>query len=393
MWEYGPKGTRKPMDELRRSKMLRATVLCGLVFTVIVPTLIWVGWGWLHGDGAGPSNSETLRNVGLLVAGVFAFAIAIWRAKVADQQSLTAKVEAETSKQGLLYDRFQRGAQMLGSESLSVRLAGIYSLEQLAKDDPEQYHIQIIQSFCSFVTNPSRNSEPRELPSGQAANAEQATRQDIRAAMYALGKRSEVGKSLEREAEIRLDLRSASLVGCDLSEMDFSNALLGGADLTLADLFNCQLIRADLRQTILTKAKLGGTNFSGATLFSTNFSLATCEDAKFDNTSIYKSNLSGATLTKASFNGTIFSDTVLVNASLKEAAPSWAYFSTEENELAALSVKIGLTQSQLNEAQWNSWTPPNLNGLLDAKALEPLVVNGDLIHEESSSKEPSEDAD
>ena len=40
---------------------------------------------------------------------------------------------------------------MLGSESLSVRLAGIYSLEWLAKEDPEQYHIQIMQSFCSFA--------------------------------------------------------------------------------------------------------------------------------------------------------------------------------------------------------------------------------------------------
>ncbi len=144
---------------------------------------------------------------------------------------MTAKEEAETSKLGLLYDRYQRGAQMLGDGALAVRMAGIHSLQRLADENPDQYHIQIIQSFCSFVTDPPRNSEPRELPSGQAANAEQATRQDVRAAMYALGKRSEVGKSLEKKAEIRLDLRSASLVGCDLSEMDFSNALLGGADL------------------------------------------------------------------------------------------------------------------------------------------------------------------
>ena len=48
---------------------------------------------------------------------------------------------------------------MLGSESLSVRLAGIYSLEWLAKEDPEQYHIQIMQSFCSFATNPAGDYE------------------------------------------------------------------------------------------------------------------------------------------------------------------------------------------------------------------------------------------
>ena len=37
--------------------------------------------------------------------------------------------------------------------------------------------------------------------------------------MYALGKRSEIGKSLERAAGLRLDLRSASLIGCDLARI------------------------------------------------------------------------------------------------------------------------------------------------------------------------------
>lgn len=139
--------------------------------------------------------------------------------------------------------------------------------------------------------------------------------------MYALGKRGEVGKALEEEEEIRLDLRSVRLVGCDLSEMDFSNALLGGADLTVADLVNCKLHRADLRQAIFSRARLGGANLSGAVLFRANLSRASCDGANFDNTSISGSNLSGATLTKASFKGTIFRDTVLEDASLQRGRP------------------------------------------------------------------------
>ena len=80
---------------------------------------------------------------------------------------------------------------MLGSESLSVRLAGIYSLEWLAKEDPEQYHIQIMQSFCSFATNPAGDYESNQPPADNVVNSDQATRQDVRAVMYALGKRSE----------------------------------------------------------------------------------------------------------------------------------------------------------------------------------------------------------
>ena len=376
-----------------------AVVAALLVVAAGVGFTAW-HWDWLHGDSAGATASTTLRNMGLLIAGGLAIVFAAWRGWVAERQSATARRQAETAQeqadtahQGLLHDRYQRGAEMLGHEILSVRLAGIYSLERLAKDDPKQYHIQVIQSFCSFVTNPPNNSEQIELPSGQAANAEQATRQDVRAAIYALGNRSEVGKSLEEEAEIRLDLRSARLVGCDLSQMDFSNSLLGGADLTSANLVNCHLNRADLRRTIFTNGKLEGTNFSQAILYKTNLSRTTCVDANFANTVISQSNLSRGTFTKASFNGTMFIDTVLTNASLKDADLSWAYFSTDENELSSFSRKIGLTQAQLDEAQWNSWSPPNLNGLFDAETLEPLVVNADFIYDESSSKEAHEDAE
>ena len=139
--------------------------------------LVWQ-WGWLSGGESGNTPNETLRNLGLVIAGVIAFPIAIWRAIVADRQSRASLRQAKIADEGFLFDRYQRGAEMLGSETLSVRLAGIYSLEQLAKDDPEQYHIQIVMSFCSFVTNPPRNREPSELPSGRAANAEQAIGQD-----------------------------------------------------------------------------------------------------------------------------------------------------------------------------------------------------------------------
>ena len=127
--------------------------------------------------------------------------------------------------------------------------AGIYSLEWLAKEDPEQYHIQIMQSFCSFATNPAGDYESNQPPADNVVNSDQATRQDVRAVMYALGKRSEIGKSLERAAGLPLDLRSASLVGCDLEDMDFSNALLGGVDLSYVNFTNTILSGADLRRT------------------------------------------------------------------------------------------------------------------------------------------------
>ena len=46
---------------------------------------------------------------------------------------------------------------MLGSGVLSVRLGGIYALERLAKEHPEEYHIQIMELLCSFVRHPTRD--------------------------------------------------------------------------------------------------------------------------------------------------------------------------------------------------------------------------------------------
>ena len=46
---------------------------------------------------------------------------------------------------------------MLGSNALAVRLGGIYALERLAEDDPEHYHVQIMQLVCGFVRKPTED--------------------------------------------------------------------------------------------------------------------------------------------------------------------------------------------------------------------------------------------
>ena len=46
---------------------------------------------------------------------------------------------------------------MLGNDVLSVRLGGIYALQRLAEEYPEQYHIQIMQLFCAFARHPTED--------------------------------------------------------------------------------------------------------------------------------------------------------------------------------------------------------------------------------------------
>ena len=60
-----------------------------------------------------------------------ALPLAVWRGVVADRQSTAAQ-------EGLRNERYQKGAEMLGSEILSVRMAGIYALRHLAEEISER---------------------------------------------------------------------------------------------------------------------------------------------------------------------------------------------------------------------------------------------------------------
>ena len=98
---------------------------------IISGGLSWRYWEELHGNQ--DSLSTTIRNLGLVVGGIEAILLAAWRSFVAQRQAVAAQRQADTSQQGLLNEHYQRGAEMLGSEVLPVRLGGIYDLERLAE--------------------------------------------------------------------------------------------------------------------------------------------------------------------------------------------------------------------------------------------------------------------
>ena len=151
----------KPTDWLRRRPdgfwvAVVILVTCWRCWLAIV--LSWVFWDWLRD---GESGSTTIRNIGLLIGAAIAMVLAVWRSRVAGRQAATAE-------RGLLNDRFQKGAEMLGSDVLAVRIGGIYGLRHLAREHPQQYHVQVMRLFCSFVRNTSPSVNLNE--DGRAVN-------------------------------------------------------------------------------------------------------------------------------------------------------------------------------------------------------------------------------
>ena len=305
---------------------------------------IWAAahwWGWLHPPAdTEVSNSETLRNVGFLIGGLLAFVFAGWRACVAGQQASAAQRQAETTQQSLLNECYQRGTEMLGGAVLAVRMGGIYALQRLAEEYPQQYHIQIMKLFCAFARLPT----PDEGVDAQARDLEERggeealiLRPDMQEVMQAIGSRSLSGLSLERKSNgFKLYLRDVNLSGVQLRDVNLSKAWLTNADLSGAVLRYVDLSRARLRRANLTRADLRNANLSGATFWGANFSRAIIRNA----------DISGADL---------------CGASASSAHRALAY---------------GLTQAQLDEACADPDNPPKLQGVLDAKTGKQLVWRG-----------------
>ena len=160
---------------------------------------------WLIADESG---STTIRNFGLLVGGIVAIVLAVWRSRVAERQAAAAQRQAEialkqaaTAERGLLNERYQKGAEMLGSDVLAARLGGIYALNRLAQEHPEQYHLQIMDLFCAFVRHPARDSRGGAL---LTVTINRLPRQDINAVMRVIGTRNDVQLATERQKKTQI---------------------------------------------------------------------------------------------------------------------------------------------------------------------------------------------
>ena len=322
-----------------RQNWLRIVIIAAsvLAFGIVIclPILTWGKesvYTWLKGDDSG---GAVIRNAGLLIGGIIAIALAVWRSRVAERQ-------ADTAQQSLLNERYQQGSEMLGSDVLAVRLGGIYALARLATDHPDLYHIQIMEVLCAFVRNPRELERiEREVrnSAGDVVHFEEhgEDRSDVETIVRAIGSRGLMGIAIERGRNFSLYLRSANLTGLRVQDANLSRAWLAKADLSGSILPRADLSLARLRQAKLDRAELRRADLSNSNLWG----------ASLSKTILRSANLSGA-------------DFCGVNArSSRYRKPA-----------------RGLTQAQLDRACADPNNPPHLDGVLDAETGRQLVWRG-----------------
>ena len=313
-------------------------------------------------------RAEVVRNLGLVVGGVVALGIAVWRSKAAQDQ-------VKVSNRDVLDRRFHNAVSLLSHQEVVSRLTGIQMLGHLAETDPQAFRTAVVDVLCAFARNPTAVEEAGErplipLPSFLDKDTQQAAKgvkrlKEIKAAVKIVVACNSSAKSERASGQMEIDLTGLALAeadfeGCDLSNANLEQAQLPrarlkGANLSNANLSFVDLRGADLSSTNLTKAQMTFANLRQADLAYANLAGAQMENAQMSDAFIYFTNCSGTSFSPAQDDESL-SDPL--TSLIEETAAS------------------GLTQRMVNKMWAEEGNPPKLRGIRDAETNEALGWSG-----------------
>ena len=323
------RGRRSIGSLLKRSSLWWISVVA--ITLVAGAGLSWRYWEILHSSE--DSFSTTISNLSFVLGGIVAIELALWRSFVGERQTAVSQKQAETAQKEMLNQQLQKGAEMLGSSTLSVRLGGIYALRHLATDHPELFHVQVMEQLSAFIRGATRaDGQPTASVEETVVSREKllslfpdhedtlteftikkfVARSDIQEAMNAIAFCHDRNLEIEAEKDYWLNFRGADLRGVDLSLKNLSRAPL----------------RWRVSTTVYQQFATGRyTDMRGA---------------KMDDVSLFLTKLSGVDLSRAT----------------------------------------GLTQDKVNDARFDSDSPPELKDTVDAKTGETIVWKGSFSQDE-----------
>ncbi|MFF4733548.1 pentapeptide repeat-containing protein [Streptomyces mirabilis] len=258
---------------------------------VVLGPLSW----WLAGDTVsdlhGKDRADALNAVRQTVLAGFA------GASVLLGLGYTARTY-QLSRRGQVTERFSRAVGQLASDKLEERLGGMYGLEHVMVESPQE-HATVVGVLSAFIRESARRPDsPPPLTSSDETRPSQPVpawgtepAADIKAAVEILARRP------ERVEARRVDLRSTQLAGLALRSFDFhAPPRLSRALLTWADLCRADLRGADLSGAILTSADLRHSRLARTRLDQALMADADLRGALLSETTLLGTDLRGADL-------------------------------------------------------------------------------------------------
>ena len=260
----------------------------------------YTAWDWLRsGADSQEAMGTTARIVGLMIARCRSRSYLPSGAAGWPTNKLTPPGRV------WLNERYQKGAEMLGNNVLSVRLGGIYALERLAAEHPEQYHVQIMKLLCAFVRYPTEDEDYQNKLAERNADLRTpySPREDRRAAMEFIGSRDETRVEIEKGQDFRLNLMGADLSHTRIGDANLSGAMLHYANLSKTEISSVDLSNAYLTGTVMKMARLINIDFTNARALDADLSGATMLQLTMPSLTLDNANLSGAQLNGVDLSG------------------------------------------------------------------------------------------
>jgi hypothetical protein len=195
---------------------------------------------------------------------VLAGAVLAFQQLTADRQQATAT--QELTRQGQASERFTRAVDQLGSDRPEVRLGGIYGLEQVAQQAPDN-RLAVTEVLVAYLHRTSPRPANRTT---QPAESLRIRAPEVQAALTVLVRRRPLFNDPRLDLS-ELDLRGAEVSGqtvlvtnrFGLREGDLRGADLRGTDLRDATFFGVYLYEADFRGADLRGADFQRVNPPG----------------------------------------------------------------------------------------------------------------------------------
>jgi uncharacterized protein YjbI with pentapeptide repeats len=239
---------------MSRRRMVFWSAAIGIAVAAIIgtgPVWVWTKYS---------TNHQAITPLLTLAAGVAVAGVALLR----------HFAQTDADRQRRITESFSKAIEQLGSDKIEVHLGGIYSLERISKESPDDYWT-VMENLTAFVRERSRRAEAERTervsqrayflwleagrPEGRADflwtraveyELGELPPTDIASALTVISRRSEEGRKREPANNWRLDLSGAILRG----------AALCGAPLQRADLFWAHLERPISTMRILREPTL-----------------------------------------------------------------------------------------------------------------------------------------
>jgi len=324
----------------------------------------------LEGSNVSTERNTAIRTLAFSYGAIVAFyglSLGVRRLKATEKQLEHTGEQLEqtgrqlkTTEAGFFYERFERGTELLSSDSLDRRAIGIRILESIHKMvDPTNKKI-IRESLLDFIRR-----EAGEYYLGKPEPKPREERVDIETAIKSWGELVS-GESLqlfERRKELKmwkLDLRAlnlswANLQGANLEEAGLQNANLWHAKLQNAQLNGARLKHAQLNVAKLQGAELMGTELQNAELIDADLRRAKLMRAELQEARLGHAWLEGACLKDADLKGAVMNYTDITTADLEYAehlTPGQLETAIYEKYKPRPTLRYGLEVLKKNAYEW-----------------------------------------